>query len=291
MAGLAVAPEEVSHRAQSLTSAAPPETGSELNCATMERLIEFVVPRYRRLPLIDTDLHVLCVPSLQEALVEVYRSHDRVYDLVNEQMDAGEIRGRHPVLTGEIGGRRIVVKRLFHGGSTANLWEDRWLTVRRALDLVEAARHLDEHDIPTPELLFLSWIRRNGFVRVEVGFDRLFGKDADHYFFEGENPPDDWSERAAAVGRLVARLHDSHFEHGDLNMMNIFFADAGESYILDLDKAGMHDGPLGPAARERNLSRLERSVRKQGRLHGRPDCYTEEIARVMRESYERSRHD
>ena len=249
----------------------------------MERLEEVIVPRDHRLPILNSDLHVLSVPSLRDELTEIYQSHDWVYELVRAQSEMGEIRGRHPVLTGVIGDRPIVVKRLFHGGSTASLWQDRFLSAKRAIDLVEAARHLDEHEIPTPHLLFLAWVRQNGLVRVEAGFERLFGKDADHYFFEAERPPEDWKEKAGEIGALVARLHTSQFEHGDLNMMNIFFTDDGEVFILDLDKAEMHSNHLGDTIRSRNVARLERSIRKQGRLHGRDHHYVDGLVeRVLR---------
>ncbi|MDX1583627.1 MAG: lipopolysaccharide kinase InaA family protein [Thermoanaerobaculia bacterium] len=257
----------------------------------MERLEEVIVPRDHRFPLLDSDLHVLCVPSLRDELVEIYRTHDWVYDLVREQSGVGELRGRHPVLTGEIGGRKIVAKRLFHGGSTARLWEDRWLGPGRALDFVDAARHLYEHGIPTPELLFLSWIRRSGFVRVEIGFERLIGRDADHYFFEAATLPEDWREKARKIGALAASLHDSHFEHGDLNMMNIFFTEEGDIYILDLDKCELHDDELDESTRIRNLSRLERSIRKQGRIHGYDHQLVDDMVKEVRSAYEESAED
>ncbi len=253
----------------------------------MERLEEVIVPRDHRFPLIDSDLHLLCIPSLRGELVEIYRTHEWVYDLVREQADVGEIRGRHPVLTGVIADRPAVVKRLFHGGSTAALWKDRFLTTRRAFCVKDAVEHLAEHEIRTPALLFLTWIRRNGLVRAEIGFERIFGKDADHYFFESAAPPDDWKEKAAQIGKLAATLHLSKFEHGDLNLMNIFFSREGESYILDLDKVELHPEGLSSSTRTRNLSRLERSIRKQGRLHERPHRFVDEVVERVIQSYER----
>lgn len=257
----------------------------------MERLEEWIVPRDHRLPILDSDLHILCVPSLKEELIEIYRSHEWVYDLVKEQSDAGEIRGRHPVLSGVIGGRPIVVKRLFHGGATASLWKDRFLSSKRALCVVEAVAHLEESEIPTPELLFLGWIRQNGLVRVEIGFDKIPGKDADHYFFEEDSPPEDWETKADEIGALAAALHNSRFEHGDLNMMNIFFSRNGKSYILDLDKTELHPEGLGASARIRSITRLERSIRKQGRIHGRSPQLVEALVERVRSAYDRYSED
>ncbi|MBW3672048.1 MAG: hypothetical protein KY432_10315, partial [Acidobacteria bacterium] len=213
------------------------------------------------------------------------------YDLVREQADVGEIRGRHPVLAGVIGERQVVVKRLFHGGSTASLWKDRFLSTRRAFCVREAVEHLARHDIPTPELFFLTWIRQNGLVRAEIGFERIFGKDADHLFFENENPPENWEEKADQIGSLAAELHQSEFEHGDLNMMNIFFAENGGCYILDLDKVELHRGGLDPSTRSRNLARLERSIRKQGRIHGRPHQFVDAVVERVQQAYDRLADD
>lgn len=257
----------------------------------MERLEEMIVPREHGLPLVDSDLHVLCVPSLRDALVEIYRTHQWVYDLVREQVDVGEIRGRHPVLIGVIGDRQAVVKRLFHGGSTASLWKDRFLSTRRAFCVKDAVEHLSEHAIPTPELLFLSWIRRNGLIRAEIGFQRILGKDADHLFFGDEEPPAGWEDHAARIGQLAATLHRSQFEHGDLNMMNIFFSEDGTAYILDLDKVKLHPEGLAPSTRTRNLSRLERSIRKQGRIHGRPHQLVDAVVAGVMRAYDECSHD
>lgn len=248
----------------------------------MDVLDQLQVRRPRRFPLLDSDLNVLSIPALSSELKRVYETREWVYDLLREQAGSGMIRGRRPVLTGTLAGMPVVVKRLYHGGSTARLWKDRFLSDRRVKSSLEAARHLEERGILTPRLLFLSWRRSNGFVRAELGFERIFGRDADHYFFGEEQPPSDWSVRAQQISRLVKRLHDGHFEHGDLNLMNLFFSNSGNLYVLDLDKTELHRKQLDRAARNRNLARLERSVRKQGRLHGRRPELVESIVESIR---------
>jgi len=69
---------------------------------------------------------------------------------------------------------------------------------------------------------------------------------------------------AAAAATAVARLHDAGVRHADLNLSNILIAD-GAGAIVDLDRARIVVGPLGAAARRRNLARLRRSARKLDR--------------------------
>jgi tRNA A-37 threonylcarbamoyl transferase component Bud32 len=250
----------------------------------MVQLRELTIPRFGRVRLLDTDLHLVCDPEVEEELVRIYRHHEWVYDLLQSQNPAG-FRGRHPVLKGEIGGQPCVVKRLYHGGSTASLWKDRFLSAKRARGFLSASLHLREEGIPTPRLIFLSWLRRNGLVRAEMGFERIFGPDADHYLFQGD-APQDWEERARQIGRLVSKLHRARFEHGDLNLMNLLFSEEGELFVIDLDKVVVHHETLSAEIRRRNLSRLERSVRKQGRIHGSSEDYSEAIVEQIREGYD-----
>lgn len=251
----------------------------------MVQLRELTIPRSGKVRLLDTDLHVVCDPEVEEELVRIYRHHEWAYDLLQSRNPAG-FRGRHPVLKGEIGGQPCVVKRLYHGGSTASLWKDRFLSAKRARGFLSASLHLREEGIPTPRLIFLAWVRRNGLVRAEMGFERIFGPDADHYFFPEGGPPPDWKERAREIGHLVGQLHRARFEHGDLNLMNLLFSREGKLYVIDLDKVVVHAEALSAEVRRRNLSRLERSVRKQGRRHGSSEDYSEAIVAEIREGYE-----
>jgi tRNA A-37 threonylcarbamoyl transferase component Bud32 len=153
-----------------------------------------------------------------------------------------------------------------HGGLLAALTGDCFLTPRRLHHALGVADFLAARGVATPEVLFASWRRDGPFVRGELGFERLAGgTDAsDLLFGRPAGPPEGWRERVDAIGRLVARLHALGVCHGDLNLMNFYFAAGGEVLILDLDKADLYSGLLKRHERRRNLARLERSVRKQG---------------------------
>lgn len=226
----------------------------------------------------------LCRPELAGDLALAYEMHTWVYDAFARQAGVESLRGRRPVLAGELGGRTIVVKRLFHGGAVANLWKDRFLGAGRITGHIALADFLNRRGIATPRVLFASWRRSWGLVRGEVGFEKLSGGvDADRYFFVSEEPPKDWNETAGRIGRLVASMHRQNFLHSDLNLMNLHVGPGDEIYVLDLDNSAVPNGLIGAAARRRNLERLERSIRKQGRERARD--YVEAVVHAIRHAY------
>ncbi len=226
----------------------------------------------------------LCRPELAEDLARAYEEHTWVYDAFVHQAGVQSFRGRRPVLAGELGGNQVVVKRLFHGGSVARLWKDRFLGPGRITSHIPLAEYLNSHGIATPRVLFTSWRRSWGLVRGEVGFEKLAGGvDADRYLFVSEEPPGDWSETAGRIGRLVADMHRLNFLHNDLNLMNIHIGPGDQIYVLDLDNSALPNGSIPAGARSRNFERLVRSIRKQGR--GQVREYVESIIETVRHAY------
>lgn len=232
------------------------------------------------------DVRTICRPGVASELSQIYRNHSWVYDAFAGSSGAATLRGRQPVVAGELGGTPVVVKRMFHGGLFGRVSRDAFLTSARARSHVELAEYLRSHGIPTPAVAFVSWRRVRGLVRCEIGFERVEGAiDADRYFFEGKLPAD-WKERSERIGALVARLHEVGFIHADLNLMNILFCSRGGAYILDLDKTALPRRKPTESERAGNLARLERSVRKQGRkaFSGAADQLVERIRSAYRKS-------
>jgi len=100
---------------------------------------------------------------------------------------------------------------------------------------------------------------------------------------------------AAALGRLVAGMHEVGFSHGDLKLVNILArleggrrhdqqcATAGQDrpchlalWLIDLDGARRHRGPVRRRRRVRDLARLLVAIRRFDRGHpgvvGRDEC-------------------
>lgn len=232
------------------------------------------------------DINILSRADIAAELIRIYGSHRWVHEALLEQEDATVFRGRRPVVAGVIGGHRVVVKRMAHGGWMTRIGRDAFLTASRALAHVDLARYLTEHGIPTAQVVFVGWRRVYGLVRSEIGFAQIDGAmDADRYFFEGRLP-EDWERRAEAIGELVARLHRVRFLHADLNLMNFLIGSDGRTWVLDLDKTTVSQAPLTAEQMNRNVDRLERSVRKQGRAH-RPGL-VDEIVSTIRASYKKA---
>jgi hypothetical protein len=227
----------------------------------------------------------LCRSHHADELRRIYQAGSTVFDELREQESSMVLYGRQPLVAGNLAAQPVLVKRLFHGGLLAEITGDRFLTSGRFRNHIACADFLTSRGIATPETLFVAWWRRHGLVRGEIGV-RYIAKafDASHHLFERSGAlPADWRERVMAIATLTARLHTLGVDHGDLNLRNFLFMPSGETHILDLDKAIRRRAPLAAGARRRNVARLERSIRKQGR-HASPRD-VEAIVLVLRSAY------
>lgn len=225
-----------------------------------------------------------CSERLLEPLREIYAGHDWVYDFLLAQESTELLRGRRPVASGRVGEIDLVVKRLFHGGKTAWLWRDGFLSSARFQNHLDVARFLIDRGIKTPPVHFATWRESGVMFRGEVGVEKLpEGKDADRFLFNAAGPPAEWRDVASQIGEMVASLHRIEFFHQDLNLMNFYITRDRQLFILDLDKSSISKRVLSSRTRERNLARLERSIRKQGR--DSDPAYVDELVRTVHMSY------
>jgi tRNA A-37 threonylcarbamoyl transferase component Bud32 len=230
----------------------------------------------------------LCRQALAAELRHIYAAGRSVFEELRDQESSLVLYGRQPLLAGTLGGGPVLVKRLFHGGFLASLTGDRFLSSRRFRTHLECGEFLAAHGVPTPETLFVGWRRRGLLVRGEIGvryIPRAFDA-ASHLFPSPHVLPADWRARISAVASVTARLHRLGVAHGDLNLRNFLFVPSGEIHILDLDKALRHRPPLPSSARRRNLSRLERSLRKLGR--GAPAHDVDAVANALHTEYRKA---
>lgn len=227
------------------------------------------------------ELTCWCVPELEAELRRTYATSPWVYQAFLARLDTKVLPGRRPVLAAPIGPHHAVVKRLHHGGFLAPLTGDRFLSPVRFLTNMRAVDEVSGAGIPTPRVLFVAWRRVSGWVRGEIGAEWVPGaRDASDRLFGEGGLPAEWPGLVDAIAALVCRLHTAGFLHQDLNLRNFLVAADGQVSILDLDKVRRFPGGLPAELRRRNLARLVRSVRKQGR-GAAPEAAEQVVSRLM----------
>ena len=124
---------------------------------------------------------------------------------------------------------------------------------------VDAARS----GIATPAPLGLL-IERGlpGLVRAWLAVEQIDDATDLGECFRSGRPPE--PGELDAVLSLVRTMHDRGLEHRDLNLGNLLLRRGAEpaAWVVDLDGARLHSGPLPFAMRQRALRRLERSYVK-----------------------------
>lgn len=178
-----------------------------------------------------------------------------------EGASGGAGRGATAVLRPD-GRPPLRLKQMRRGGWIAPLWRERYPGRGRPLANFTVPRQAAGRGAPTPVAVgLLTLSGPPGLYRAWLALEEVEpAEDLMQLLREGRPP--DASGWRALVG-AVRRLHDLGVEHPDLNLGNLLLQrrpeEAPLGWVLDLDRARLHDEALGPAARERALRRLERS--------------------------------
>ena len=153
-----------------------------------------------------------------------------------------------------------VLRHYLRGGLAAHISRDRhlWRGADRVRSFAEfrLLRALLERKLPVPPPIAAYYLRKGHRYRAAILLERL---DHVHSLGHRANTPGDTAPWEQA-GRLIARFHRSGLDHADLNAHNLLFDDAGEGWMIDLDRSVMRIPAT--AWRERNLVRLKRSLLK-----------------------------
>jgi 3-deoxy-D-manno-octulosonic acid kinase len=160
-------------------------------------------------------------------------------------------------------GLALRAKRLRRGGLAAALWRGHFVGTRRVLDNLRLPLEARRRGVATPAPVALLIERAGaGLVRAWLAVEEIEGASDLRSRIATGAPPTE-GELGAAL-RLVRRMHDAGVEHRDLNLGNLLVAGHGASaaFVVDLDRARLHPGPLPLALRRRALHRLERSYVK-----------------------------
>jgi hypothetical protein len=188
--------------------------------------------------------------------------------------EGGKAGGRGQTAAMELpSGLPVLLKKLRRGGLTQRLWNERFRGWRRILDNVSLPLEARRRGVATVAPVALLLLEGPpGWFRAWLAVERIVrARDLGFLFRSGTPPTTD--EIAAALG-AVRRMHDAGVEHRDLNVGNLLLrrreAGPAEAWVVDLDAARLHDGPLPLPLRRRSLRRLQRSFFKLRYLAGEP---------------------
>jgi len=153
-----------------------------------------------------------------------------------------------------------VLRRYLRGGWAASVSRDAYLWNGsghvRSFAEFRLTRALHARGLPVPRAIAACYWRQGSTYRAAILVERLIGVHslAERASVAGDGAP--WEE----TGRLVARFHRAGLDHADLNAHNILFDATGHGWLIDFDRCRIRIPET--RWRERNLSRLQRSLLK-----------------------------
>lgn len=189
---------------------------------------------------------------------------------------------------GPDGRPRWAVRHYYRGGLMAALLGDRYLPSRTPRPIRElwATVEARARGVPTPAIVAGALYGTGPFYRADIATELIpDARTLEALIFGGGGIPDA-SPLLLQAGRLVGTLERALVLHVDLNAANVLLVrerEAEAARVVDLDGCVVKplDGrPFGPLMRKR----LERSLRKLARRHGR-DIRDHEWA-ALRAGYE-----
>lgn len=200
----------------------------------------------------------------EQVLAERLHDPERWRTLLGSSSDDRAGRGATVRLT-LAGGVPVILKRMRRGGWAGRFWRDRYAGRRRLLDNLATPLEAARRGIPTaaPVALLLAPAAgplHEGWLAVE---EIAGARDLAASYRRGVDPP---RPVLRAVAAMVRGMHEAGLEHRDLNLGNLLARERGEAepepFVIDLDRARLHRGPLPFRLRQRALRRLERSHAK-----------------------------
>jgi hypothetical protein len=166
-------------------------------------------------------------------------------------------------------GRRLVVRRVLHGGLLGPLLGSALLGARRPLAELWVTARLRARGAPVARPAFVLGERRAGPLwRAAVATYREEGAADALELLGAADDPARIERAAAAAGHAVRRFHDAGGRHRDLQVKNLLLRElpgGAECVIVDLDRARLL-AAVTPRRRLAELMRLYRSLAKRGVL-------------------------
>lgn len=222
------------------------------------------------------DAMLVAVPALFDALASRLRAHDTLYAWAEGQPQPRALQGRGVVYVAELDecATTVAVRHAWHGGLFAPLTGDRFLVPTRAPREAAVSLTLGERGIETPEVLaYALYPAGPGLRRVDVCTRYVANAWDFSAVLSGLAHGLERGAAERAIVALLGRLARAGVVHPDLNVKNILLeprdGSAPVAWLLDVDVVEFHDG-VPRSIMQRNLARLERSIRKWHRRHELP---------------------
>ena len=172
-------------------------------------------------------------------------------------------REAHPVVvlpTGE----KAVVRRYHRGGLVQRINQTRYFGGNRAFDELRATERARTGGVRTARILAaVERPRTVGYTAMLATILIPGAREAAAWL--GSAAGDAKLEMLREAGRQMVAMHQSGVAHPDVHLRNLLVADADggpKVWLLDFDKARVHDGPVPRARRATDLRRLARSAHK-----------------------------
>lgn len=175
-------------------------------------------------------------------------------------------RGRGDVIFVAAGDQQWALRHYRRGGWIARFVDDRylWLGEARTRSFREwrMLAQLHAAGLPVPRPVASSWRRRGPWYHADLVTVRIAG--AVPLSSKLAAAADiDWH----GIGRTLRSFHDHGAFHADLNAHNILLDETGAAWVLDFDRGRFRKAG---SWQQRNLARLERSLRKIATEPGAP---------------------
>lgn len=185
---------------------------------------------------------------------------------------ASDYLAANDMLTGKASGRgttwffahnnkEYVLRSYLRGGFVAKFLKDQFFHLAysrsRAWKEFKLLQALQEKDLPAPRPV-AAMVKRSGLVfRSFLITERIpNSRDLFQILQEGEIDASTWRK----IGTVIAKFHEQHVFHHDLNIHNIMLDDQGKVWLIDFDKCEFRSPGKW---RMENINRLHRSFNKE----------------------------
>jgi 3-deoxy-D-manno-octulosonic acid kinase len=213
---------------------------------------------------------IVALPSAMATVRQALALAGTLYGYAAAQPGVREFTGRgaaYGVITHH---GHWVVRHYRRGGAMAGVLDDRYLRLGASRPIRElwASAAARSRGVPTPEVVAAVSYPAGPFYRADLATRYVEGSAdlAESVLGAGRGASEQRVEIWRAAGALLRLAFAAGVEHRDLNLRNILIQQRDDgpptAFLLDLDRAVVHDQAVSNAVQSRMIQRLQRSRRK-----------------------------